>query len=241
MQLQGGSTLRELCQSHNLALAPDGKCILCRRPALARFVVRPETEDALSSIVTAVLGVCLVTALGALVYAWRLDPQFAQGGAADGSRWTEIAVESSPSEPSKAEAQAPRRTNEATTTTTARAPARSTHGPLPPIARDDARADSVRIVMYRAPWCYVCDRARDFLGADVVDLVELDVESSPAALRALTARNPMQTLPTFVIRGAVIVGFSPYDLEQAVREALAPAPSASGLLAAAADPPPEAP
>jgi glutaredoxin len=104
------------------------------------------------------------------------------------------------------------------------------------MADADALAGSVRIVMYRAPWCYVCDRARDFLGADVVELVELDVESDPQARRAWAARNPMQTLPTFEIRGEVMVGFSPYDLEHAVRVALAPAQGAPSLLAAADEP-----
>jgi glutaredoxin len=219
--------LRELCQSHNLALAPDGKCILCRRPALTKFAVRPETEDALSRI-----------AVGALVYAWRLDPAFAQGGTVDAARWTERPVESSATP--NAKLQAARQAKSAAPTLRATSQ-RSHRSPLPPMAHADARSGSVRIVMYRAPWCYVCDRARDFLGVDVVELIELDVESDPQAQRAWAARNPMQTLPTFEVRGEIIVGFSPYDLEHAVRDALAPAPSATSLLAAADEPAKEAP
>lgn len=226
--------MRELCKSHNLALADDGKCIVCRRPASPRFAVRPETEDALSRVVTAVLGACLLVAFGALVYLWRLDPLFATGGTVTAVTWTERPVEEDAARAARS-ARASRSTpREPSPSQAANTPRSSHRSPLPPLAPEAAGKGSVRIVMYSAPWCYVCDRARDFLGADVVELIERDVESDPAAARALAARNPMQTLPTFELGGETIVGFSPYDLEQAVRAALAP-PSAAGILAARPD------
>jgi glutaredoxin len=195
--------------------------------------VRPETEDFLSRIVTSVLGACLLAALAGAAYVWRLQRSLElDGGAVAMSRWTEVpsadtrpsgtAVSAAPSTPLPAPSASH---GEAVTTHT---------GPLPPLTPASG-AGTVRIVMYSAPWCYVCDRARDFLVADVVELVELDVESSPAAGRALASKNPMQTLPTFVIQGETLVGFSPYALEHAVRAALSPSEPETGLLAAKRD------
>jgi glutaredoxin len=223
--------VRELCKSHHLALAPDGKCILCRRPALTVFAVRPETEDALSRVVTGVLGACLLAAFVGLVYAWRLDPTFASGSQANAPRWTELPVERAASRAAPGPARA---TEPVAAAPGPRAPA-SHRGPLPPLAPEVTRG-SIRIVMYSAPWCYVCDRARDFLHADVVELVERDVERDPSAARALAARNPMQTLPTFEVSGETLVGFSPYALEQAVRTALMPVQDPPAVMTALREP-----
>ena len=225
----------ELCKSHDLALAPDGKCILCRRPAMPRFAVRQETEDLLSRIVTGALLVCLVSAVGALGYVWRLDPAYLTGSPAVGTGWIERAVEDAPAAIEDAPAAvAPARAIAAQPsppTPAASAAPDARGGPPPQLASAATRTRAVRIVMFSAPWCYVCDRARDFLGTDVVALVERDVEREPAAARELAAKNPLQTLPTFVVRGRTLVGFSPYDLEQAVREGLA-SEHGSPLLAA---------
>jgi len=224
--------VRELCKSHNLALAPDGKCILCRRPVMTVFAVRPETEDALSRIVTALLGACLLAAFGGLLYAWRLDPAFASGETAGASRWTELPVERARVEstpPPTASAARPIAGAQVRKPATA-----SYRGPLPPLA-PEVTSGRVRIVMYSAPWCYVCDRARDFLHADVVELIDRDIERDPNAARALATLNPMQTLPTFEVSGETLVGFSPYALEQSVRAALAPTPHSSAVLTAMTD------
>ena len=224
--------MRELCKSHHLALAPDGKCILCRRPALTVFAVRPETEDALSRIVTGVLGTCLAAAFVGLVYAWRLDPTFASGGQSDAPRWTELPVERAQSQAATPPAS---RTPKAVAAASSSRAAASYRAPLPPLAPEMTRG-SVRIVMYSAPWCYVCDRARDFLHADVVELVERDIERDPSAARSLATLNPMQTLPTFEVSGETLVGFSPYALEQAVRSALTPVQDPPAVLTALREP-----
>jgi glutaredoxin len=70
--------------------------------------------------------------------------------------------------------------------------------------------------MYAAPWCFICDRARDFLLAREVDLVERDVERDPAAAAELAELNPSTSLPVFVIAEETHVGFHPWDLEDAI-------------------------
>ena len=65
-----------------------------------------------------------------------------------------------------------------------------------------------------------CDRARDFLLARNVVLTEYDVDRDKQAERRLTKANPSASLPTFEIAGRVYVGFDPWGLEDALRDAV---------------------
>src|SRR5688572_2745328 len=71
--------MRELCPTHKLVIAPDGKCVLCRRPPLRLFAVREEHEDAISKVFTALLGVGLTAAAAALIYVSTLDAGYTGG------------------------------------------------------------------------------------------------------------------------------------------------------------------
>jgi glutaredoxin len=81
--------------------------------------------------------------------------------------------------------------------------------------------------MYATPWCFICDRARDFLLARNVVLTEYDVDRDKEAARRLTKANPSASLPTFEVGGRTYVGFNPWDLEDAVRDAAQQSYSAS--------------
>jgi hypothetical protein len=71
---------------------------------------------------------------------------------------------------------------------------------------------------------------------EALTLAEQPLQNSGANTDcALASKNPMQTLPTFVIQGETLVGFSPYALEHAVRAALSPSEPETGLLAAKRD------
>jgi len=75
---------------------------------------------------------------------------------------------------------------------------------------------SVRVQMYSAPWCFICDRARTFLEAREVDLVDYNVDVDEQADRKLAQLNPNGSIPTFVVDGKTIVGFHPWGLEDAI-------------------------
>jgi glutaredoxin len=207
--------VRDLCKVHNLVLSPDGTCVVCRRPATIPFGVSAETEELLSRVVTAALGVCLVLAVGALIYVSQLDEGYT------GPVTRVVPAEPMPASSAPKASRTPPRA-----TAVPRSPATATTTPnrLVPSHEANRPTRQVRVVMYSAPWCYVCDRARDFLSADAVELVERDVERDPAAARALAQRNPLQTLPTFEVLGETQVGFSPARLEAAVRSGLAAGP-----------------
>jgi glutaredoxin len=239
--------MRELCKNHNLVLATDGKCVLCRRPKIPIFAVREETEDLISRLFTWLLGACLIAAFSALVYATRLDSGYTGGkyvaapglGRADGSA-PRLDSQPAAQRAARARAQSAANTNGPAQ---ARVAASATGAPnklaasKPPTAiaapespsparQDDrelsaaARA-SVTVTMYAAPWCYICDRARDFMSARDVTFKEIDIERDQAGARKLAKLNQTMTVPTFEIEGRAYVGFNPWDLEDAIHDAAA--------------------
>ena len=242
------AVMREPCQTHNLVIAADGKCVLCRRPPARLFAVREEHETLISRVFTGLLGVCLVAALGALIYMTQLDGGYRGGkyvpgpvalgqlsaqqqqllqqalqedrqstetsGAADASTAT--------AEDAAAPAVQPASVQKSAATAAAGKPA-TTSAVTPPSA---AAFAPVAVTMYATPWCFICDRARDFLLARNVELTEYDVDRDREAERRLKKGNPSASLPTFEIAGRTHVGFNPWDLEDALRSAAVPSQSA---------------
>jgi glutaredoxin len=91
--------------------------------------------------------------------------------------------------------------------------------PAPPRPAPEVLAEArkrVRVVMYASPWCYICDRARDQLLAHDVQLVEHDIDADPKAARRLAKANPSTTVPTFEIGNETVIGYNPWQLQDAV-------------------------
>jgi len=238
--------MRELCQTHNLVIAADGKCVLCRRPPARLFAVREEHETLISRVFTGLLGVCLVAALGALFYMSRLDGGYRGGKYVPGP----VALGQLSAQQQQLLQQAlqeDRQSSEDTdavdastaTVEDASAPAvqaQSAHNSAAATARKPAATGAARqasaafapveVTMYATPWCFICDRARDFLLARNVLLTEYDVDRDKEAERRLKKANPSASLPTFEVAGRTHVGFNPWDLEDALRSAAGPSQSA---------------
>jgi glutaredoxin len=211
--------MRELCKTHGLVLAPDGKCILCRRPPGGpAFALSEEQESVVSRGVTVLLGACLAAAAGAIVYASQLPPGYSGERHSDRSQGPAQIDETE--EPVREQPDAGRPE-----------PNKVTLGALAPkpklkpgdrVAKEPSGRPAyagVEVTMYAAPWCYICDRTRDFLLARDVVLVEHDIDRDAKAVRQLAKVNPQKTLPTLEIGGRVYVGFNPWELEDALRAA----------------------
>jgi glutaredoxin len=224
------AVMRELCQTHNLVIAADGKCVLCRRPPARLFAVREEHETLISRVFTGLLGVCLVAALGALIYMSQLDGGYRGGKYVPGpvalgqlsarqqqllqqalqedrqSTETSGAVDAGAATAEDAAAPAGQPASvQKSAATAARKPAATsavTQASAPAFA-------PVAVTMYATPWCFICDRARDFLLARNVELTEYDVDRDKEAERRLKKGNPSASLPTFEIAGRTHVGFNP--------------------------------
>jgi glutaredoxin len=240
------AVMRELCQTHNLVIAADGKCVLCRRPPARLFAVREEHETLISRVFTGLLGVCLVAALGALIYMSQLDGGYRGGKYVPGpvalgqlsarqqqllqqalqedrqSTETSGAVDAGAATAQDAAAPAVQPASVQKSEATAAGKPATTSA----VTKAAAPSAPVAVTMYATPWCFICDRARDFLLARNVELTEYDVDRDREAERRLKKGNPSASLPTFEIAGRTHVGFNPWELEDALRSAAVPSQSA---------------
>jgi glutaredoxin len=196
---------------------------LCRRPAAPLFSVSPEQETLVSRIFTGLLGVCLLAALCALIYVSQLNPGYSGARYAPAPATLKSPTRSTPnaqpsatqqaSEPSKAAQQS------AAQQPVAQQPKRAAGAAQSPAAAQPIAFDEVEVTMYSTPWCDICDRARDFLRARDVTLVEHNIDSEAGAARRLAKLNPDKTVPTFVIAGRAHVGWNPWEIQDALRDA----------------------
>lgn len=81
------------------------------------------------------------------------------------------------------------------------------------------------VVIYGAEWCGACHQAARYLRKKGVAYVEKDVEKDPSAAREMQqklARNGLNggSIPVLDVRGKVIIGFNPAEVDAALGEAL---------------------
>lgn len=73
-----------------------------------------------------------------------------------------------------------------------------------------------RVLMYATSWCGACRAARAWFTRKRITYVEKDIEKDPAAAQAMRRLNPRGGVPTIVINGQVMVGFSPAAVQSAM-------------------------
>ncbi len=81
------------------------------------------------------------------------------------------------------------------------------------------------VVIYGAEWCGACHEAAKYFRRKGIAYIEKDIEKDPAAAREMQqklARNGLHTgsIPVLDVRGKVIVGFSPGQVDAALGAAL---------------------
>lgn len=210
--------------------------MLCRRPKL--LLPSNEEESVASRTLTALLGLCLLGTISFAGYTFVMP-------SAGAARSRAVGASSAPkAEPPQAIEPAQVEMEDGAPATSPRKPAGEAASATPPQPATSAPAaaaepspkrkrvrtvgkkivdprliearKSVRVVMYSAPWCFICDRARTFLDAREVDLVDYNVDLDEDADRRLSQINPNGSIPTFVVDGKTIVGFHPWGLEDAI-------------------------
>lgn len=236
--------MAELCEQHNLVLANDGKCVLCRRAQRRYFDLEPRPPTASDRLVTVVLGVGLLGALGALLWAVQLPPpdptpryatraehnhDLGQAPGQDGTREGGAGAAQLDEEPpitsaltaddglSRSAAAADRDRLQM-----AKPAAGERHKKLALRAAKRAVEDekhSVPITMYSTSWCTICETSRYYLLGRELKFSEHDIERDAAAAKRMARLNPARSVPTFVIDGQVLVGFNAWQLEGALETA----------------------
>ena len=81
------------------------------------------------------------------------------------------------------------------------------------------------VVIYGAEWCGACHEAARYLRRKGVPYVEKDIEKDPAAAREMQqklARRGLNagSIPVLDVRGRVMVGFNPQEVDSALGEPL---------------------
>jgi glutaredoxin len=94
--------------------------------------------------------------------------------------------------------------------------------PGAPVAK--APAASFTVIVYGASWCGACHQAVAYLKSHKVPVVEKDIEQDPAAeseMRAKLARAGAHggSIPVIDVKGKILIGFEPHQLDAAVRGA----------------------
>lgn len=94
--------------------------------------------------------------------------------------------------------------------------AQPAHGAQP--AQGDAAPG---VIVYGASWCSACHQAAGWLRAHNVPFVEKDIEQDPAAQQEMMAKAqragvPTGSIPILDVRGRILLGFSPPDIERAL-------------------------
>ncbi|HEY4014781.1 MAG TPA: glutaredoxin domain-containing protein [Polyangiaceae bacterium] len=93
----------------------------------------------------------------------------------------------------------------------------------PPAIAKDPRGGVV--IVYGAEWCGACHEAMRYLRRKGVAYVEKDVEKDPSAEREMQeklARNGLRggSIPVLDVRGKVMIGFNPSEVDAALGEPL---------------------
>ena len=75
------------------------------------------------------------------------------------------------------------------------------------------------IVLYCTSWCPDCRRARNWLKANNLDYVEVDIDTNPAASELVKKwNNGKRVMPTFDIGGVIIPNFDEPKLADALKD-----------------------
>jgi len=74
------------------------------------------------------------------------------------------------------------------------------------------------IVMYCTSWCPDCRRARNWLKANNLDYIEVDIDTNPTASEQVKKwNNGKRVMPTFDFGGVIIPNFDEPKLAEAVK------------------------
>jgi glutaredoxin len=81
------------------------------------------------------------------------------------------------------------------------------------------------VIIYGAEWCGACHDAARYLRSKGIAYVEKDVEKDPSAAREMQqklAQNGLRSgsIPVIDVRGRVMVGFNPHEVDSALGAAL---------------------
>jgi glutaredoxin len=90
-----------------------------------------------------------------------------------------------------------------------------------PAEATDSPRQRTKVIIYGASWCHACHDAARYLASHNIPYVEKDIEESPEAAREMQAKLRAAgqrggSIPVLDVRGTVLIGFSPGEVERAL-------------------------
>jgi glutaredoxin-like YruB-family protein len=74
-----------------------------------------------------------------------------------------------------------------------------------------------KVKVYSAVWCPWCKKAKEWLAANKVPFVEVDVEKDPKAAEEMVKKTGQTGIPVIEIDGEAIVGFDVDRMKKALK------------------------
>jgi glutaredoxin len=213
------------CSAHDLALGPDGQCVLCRKAS--RRPPRTRQQRAIWMLAG------VVVLLAAVAAAWAVAKRPAAPALVTPNVTTPepepVPGEEQP-DPSEA-TPATRRDRQPAATETATAPAAEPSAaaldagpvqnrPPPDPAQITQALRSTPVTMFTTQWCGVCTRARNFFRANQIPFKERDIDRSAADRQELLALTGKTSIPYIDIDGQRISGFGEASVSEALRRSV---------------------
>jgi len=75
-----------------------------------------------------------------------------------------------------------------------------------------------KVIIYTTSWCPFCDAAKEYLKNKGVEYEEKNVENDIQAREEMIEKSGQLGVPVIDIGGKIIVGFSPEEIEEALKE-----------------------
>ncbi len=75
-----------------------------------------------------------------------------------------------------------------------------------------------KVIIYTTSWCPFCEATKEFLKKKGVEFEEKNVENDIQAREEMIEKSGQLGVPVIDIDGKIIVGYSPEEIEEALKE-----------------------
>lgn len=75
-----------------------------------------------------------------------------------------------------------------------------------------------KVIIYTTSWCPFCELTKEFLKEKGIEYEEKNVENDPQAREEMIQKSGQLGVPVIDIEGKIIIGYSPEEIEEALRE-----------------------
>ena len=75
-----------------------------------------------------------------------------------------------------------------------------------------------KVIIYTTSWCPFCELTKEFLKEKGIEYEEKNVENDLQAREEMIQKSGQLGVPVIDIEGKIIIGYSPEEIEEALRE-----------------------